>query len=207
VFGRSKIPPPPVEDATEKVGGKGHATPSRKEAEAANRRPLVPVARTTGPRDKATKETRAAERAQARQLRDAEFRAMQEGDEAHMPVQHRGPVRRYIRDVVDSKRTLSEFFLPLAIVMLLAAMVLSGPLSNQGVTGARAAMALMALPYVYLLVAVLDAVWRWRVLKRDIARKFKDVPRGSAGYYTTRMFQMRRLRMPKPQIDAGELPR
>jgi len=207
VFGRSKTPAPETTDVKQKVGGKGHATPSRKQAEAANRRPLVPAARTKGTQDKMTKETRAAARAQAREQRDAEFRAMQEGDEAHMPAQHRGPTRRYIRDVVDSKRTLGEFFLPLAIAMLLVWVILSGPLASQGATGERVALGLMGMPYAYMVFAVLDAVWRWRKIKRDIARKFGNVARGSAGYYTTRTFQLRRLRMPKPQVDVGALPR
>ncbi|MCL2849987.1 MAG: DUF3043 domain-containing protein, partial [Micrococcales bacterium] len=123
LFGRDKTTPTPP--TPQKVGGKGHATPSRKQAQAANRRPLVPKARA---KDATTKQARAAQRAEARQQRDVEYRAMQTGDEANMPAQHRGPARRYLRDVVDCQRTLAEFFLPLALAMLLVAMVVSGPL-------------------------------------------------------------------------------
>lgn len=213
LFGRDKTSPttptPPTAASKEKSGGKGHATPSRKQAESANRRPLVPETRTKGSSTSTSKEARAAARAQAREARDAEYRAMQTGDEAHMPVQHRGPVRRYVRDVVDSHRTLAEYFLPLALVMLLAAMVLSGPLSTQGTAGTRIAMVLMALPYVYLLASVLDTVWRWRRLKPVLARKFgaSGTARGTLGYYVTRAYQLRRLRMPRPQVKPGDLPR
>ncbi len=209
LFGRDKTsptPPAPTSATKEKVGGKGHATPSRKQAESANRRPLVPEARA---KSGTSKEARAAARAEAREARDAEYRAMQTGDEAHMPAQHRGPVRRYIRDVVDSHRTLAEYFLPLALVMLLAAMVLSGPLSTQGTGGARIAMVLMALPYVYLLASVVDMIWRWRRLKQVLTRKFgaSGTARGTAGYFVTRVYQLRRLRMPRPQVKPGDLPR
>lgn len=206
LFGRDKTPPTSTTPVIkEKAGGKGHATPSRRQAEAANRRPLVPQARTKG----TDKETRAAARAQAREQRDAEYRAMQTGDEAHMPAQHRGPVRRYVRDVVDSRRTLAEYFLPLALGMLLLAMVLSGPLSTQGVGGARVAMVLMTLPYVYLFASVLDTVRRWRRLKPELARKFgaSGTARGTVGYFVTRIYQLRRLRMPRPQVKPGDLPR
>ncbi len=208
LFGRDKTsptPPAPPTAVKEKSGGKGRATPSRKQAESANRRPLVPQGRATG----TSKEARAAARAQARETRDAEYRAMQTGDEAHMPVQHRGPVRRYVRDVVDSRRSLAEYFLPLALVMLLAAMVLSGPLSSQGTAGARIAMVLMALPYVYLLASVLDTIWRWRKLKPELTRKFgaSGTARGTLGYYVTRAYQLRRLRQPRAQVKPGDLPR
>jgi hypothetical protein len=207
LFGRDKTPPTPPSSATrEKSGGKGRATPRRKQAESANRRPLVPETRA---KSGTSKEARAAARAQARAARDAEYRAMQDGDEAHMPAQHRGPVRRYVRDVVDSHRTLAEYFLPLALVMLLAAMVLSGPLSTQGTGGARIAMALMALPYVYLLASAIDTVWRWRRLKQVLTRKFgaSGTARGTVGYFVTRVYQLRRLRMPRPQVKPGDLPR
>ena len=212
LFGRDKTSPtsptPLPSVIKEKSGGKGHATPTRKQAESANRRPLVPETRTKGDKD-SQKETRAAARAQARAARDAEYRAMQTGDEAHMPIQHRGPVRRYVRDIVDSHRTLAEYFLPLALVMLLAAMVLSGPLAAQGATGARIAMTLMALPYVYLFVSVLDTVRRWRRLKPVLTRKFgaAGTARGTVGYFVTRAYQLRRLRMPRPQVKPGDLPR
>jgi len=212
LFGRDKTTPtsstlPSV--IKEKTGGKGHATPSRKQAEAANRRPLVPQAPAKRPGKGASKDEKTAARAAARQQRDAEYQAMRTGDDAHMPVQHRGPVRRYVRDAVDSHRTLAEYFLPVAMVMLLAAMVLSGPLSAQGAGGARIAMTLMTLPYVYLLAAVVETVWRWRRLKSALTRKFgaSGTARGTMGYFVTRAYQLRRLRMPRPQVKPGELPR
>jgi hypothetical protein len=43
---------------------------------------------------------------------------MQTGDETHFPPRDQGPVRRYVRDMVDGRRLLTEFFLPVMIGIL-----------------------------------------------------------------------------------------
>ena len=88
---------------------KGRPTPKRKEAEAANKRPLVPVDRKSA--------AKAAREAQ-RERREREYKAMQTGDERYLPARDRGPVRRYVRDYVDARYSLGEFFLPIAAVCL-----------------------------------------------------------------------------------------
>jgi len=201
VFGREKTPPPPLEDVTptpRKVGGKGHATPRRKEAQAANRRPLVPTDRKA-----ASKDARAAQR----RKRDLEYQAMMTGDEQNMPLQHRGPVRRYVRDAVDSQRTSAEYFLPAALVLLVGAVAISGLLGSAA--GTMISTTLVLLPYFYLAFSALDTFLRWRRLKAVLTRKFgaAGTARGTAGYFVMRAYQLRRLRMPKPQVRPGQLPR
>lgn len=44
---------------------------------------------------------------------------MQTGEEKYLPVQHKGPARRFARDYIDARWTLGEFFLPIALLVVL----------------------------------------------------------------------------------------
>jgi hypothetical protein len=201
VLGRDKnpqIPPPPAEE--QPTAGKGRPTPSRKEAEAANKRPLVPADRKV-----AAKDARSAARVQ----RDREYQAMVAGDTKNMPLQHRGPVRAYIRDWVDARRSMGQYFLPIVFVLLFAAMILTGPLSKLGTSGSAAVLGLYAVPYLYMFASLVESYLIWRTLRARLTAKFgADAARarGTAMYAFARIYQFRRLRMPKPQVKVGQYP-
>nr|WP_230323024.1 DUF3043 domain-containing protein [Cellulomonas hominis] len=201
MFGRSKDSTSPAEQATpglvEETPGlidarKGRPTPKRKAAEAANRRPLVPQDRKA-----AAKDARAAQRAE----RDKQYAAMQTGDERYMPAKDKGPVRRYIRQYVDARWSLGELFLPVAIVMLLLNMLLTS------VSPELAFLGLIVL-YLFIIGMVVDVVIMWRKLRKKLAAKFGDAAqqRGLMMYAVTRVFQIRRARLPKPQVKHGDYP-
>lgn len=201
MFGRSKDSTSPAEQATGGPveatpglidTGKGRPTPKRKAAEAANRRPLVPQDRKA-----AAKDARAAQRAE----RDKQYAAMQTGDERYMPAKDKGPVRRYIRQYVDARWSLGELFLPVAIVMLLLNMLLTS------VSPELAFLGLIVL-YLFIIGMVVDVVVMWRKLRKKLAAKFGDAAqqRGLMMYAVTRVFQIRRARLPKPQVKHGDYP-
>ena len=173
-----------------RAGGKGRPTPKRSQAEAARRRPLVPADR---------KAAAKAQREAARAARDRQYQAMQSGDEKALPARDKGPVRRWIRDYVDARWNLGEFLLPVALVMAFATFFTtrSPELTNLIVTSTL----------VVGLLSFLDAFFLAQLLKRSIRRQFGEVPRGSAGYGVMRAFQMRRTRLPRPQVSRGEWPR
>jgi Flp pilus assembly protein TadB len=192
VFGRDNDPRPVTPALTESTppptdAGKGRPTPKRKVSEAANKRPLVAPT------------TKKASRVQAKAQRDIEYRAMQTGDERNMPAKDRGPVRRYIRDSVDSRWNLGEFFLPMAVIFL----VIQFALAKTGL----AVFAILAL-YVYIIASVFDAWLMWRGMKKRLVAKFgiEQLPRGAAMYAVLRAFQIRPSRMPKPQVKHGQRP-
>ena len=55
-------------------------------------------------------------------------------------------------------------------------------------------------------VAIGDAVLMWRRTRRKVEAKFGHAEKGDAWYAIMRAFQMRRTRMPKPQVGRGEHP-
>ncbi len=190
MFSRSASTPPPADDEPD-LTGKGHRTPSRKEAEAARRRPLVPSDR---------KQAAKSQREASRQARAREQQALQTGDERYLPPRDKGPVRRYVRDVVDARTSLGEFFLPVAFVAILSMF-----LTQANVT---AALVVLVVLYAIVFATIIDGFILSRQLKRRLGAKFGADPiaRGTIMYGVTRAFQMRRLRLPKPQTTRGQYP-
>jgi Protein of unknown function (DUF3043) len=172
-------------------GGKGRPTPKRSAAQAANKRPLVPADRKA-----AAKSAKVAARAE----RDRQFRAMQTGDERYLPAKDRGPVRRYIRDHVDARFNLGEFFLPIAMVFVLLTLVL-----GNNVTAAAVVIFVL---YAIVLATLVDAFIMWRGLRKKLIAKFGEdgQQRGLGMYAGLRVFQLRRSRLPRPQVKRGEYP-
>jgi hypothetical protein len=179
-----------VDETPAKEGGKGRATPSRKEAEAAR------MARVRTPRTR--KEQAAASRnarfESSQKMRDA----MKSGDERYLPARDKGPVRRFTRDYVDSKFTLAELILPILVVSMVFNMV--------GGTGA--AWFSTAFTTLILLGVVANLAWIRIGLQRQVKRRFPESSRSGLTYYAVvRAVQLRFLRMPKPQVRIGqELP-
>jgi hypothetical protein len=169
---------------------KGRPTPSRREAEAARRQRVKPSL--------TKKEARKRQRDAARTERDASYRAMQTGDESHFPERDRGPVRRYVRDMVDGRRLMTEFFLPIMIVILVLSL-LPVPALVQTIT-------LVWLAAIALVFA--ELAWLAFRLRKGIAERFgADAGRGNLFYGIVRATQLRRLRLPKPAVRPGQPPR
>ena len=179
----------PVEEAAKPAPtqGKGRPTPKMKQAQAQNIRPLVPA-------DRKASAKAAKERLRAKE--DAEYEAMRTGDINHMPKAERLPWRVYIRDYVDARFNLGEFFIPVAFVILIGSML---------VTTVYPALSLpmMILMYVYLFAVIIDVAIMWRGLKKKLIDKFGEasVSKGSrsGSYAWSRAIQVRRWRLPKPR--------
>lgn len=188
-------PPAPDDDAVVSgrpvQAGKGHPTPKRRTSEALNKRPLVPTDRKA-----AGKTARVAARAQ----RDREYQAMQTGDERYLPAKDKGPVRRYVRDFVDARWNLGEFFLPIAMIFVVATFAFA---TNRTIS----TIVVLSL-YLVVLVTIGDAFLMWRRLKKVLLAKFgaDTYLKGLAMYAVMRGFQIRRARLPKPQVKHGEYP-
>jgi hypothetical protein len=192
LFRRTKSESPatqPVQtDLTSTGHKKGRPTPSRREAEAA-RKAKAKVPRTRKEQAAARKLTRAESSSQVRA-------AMRNGDERYLPARDQGPVRRFVRDYVDSSFSLLELMLPAMVVLLF--------FGYSGNT-ALATYANAALPAVLLVVLVEAFRLRWR-LRREVTRRFPDQAdptKGITTYAVMRALQVRFLRQPKPQVKLG----
>ncbi len=178
--------PDPVDAAAEieqagAPAGKGRPTPKRSVSEAANKRPLVPNDR---------KAASKAAREKAREQRNLEYKAMQTGDERHLPPRDKGPLKRYVRDYVDARWNLGEFFLPVAFVFIVLNFFVMNNVTLAGLV--------LMLLYAVVLVTIADAFLLWRGLRKRLRAKFGDVPKGTMMYAVMRAFQIRRSRLPKP---------
>lgn len=198
MFGRKKeSTEPTVEDfevqETGAVSGapgkKGRPTPKRRDQEAARRQPLVPA-----DRDAAKKLAKSEAKVERLKQREAFAR----GDEKALPARDRGPIKRFIRDTVDSRWNIGEILLPLMLIVLVMTMVPS----RQFQVGS------LILVWFVILIGIGDCVLLWRRLKKQINERFhQDPPKGSKSYAIMRAFQMRLSRMPRPQVKRGQAPR
>jgi hypothetical protein len=181
-----------------KEGGKGRATPTRREAEQRNRRPLIGA---PPPAKGATRAERKAARAvRQKAVREERLRSRQglaSGDERFLPARDKGPARRFARDYVDARRNLGEYFLPVALIALVVGVI--------QVPAARVVSVLVL--YLMVIVIVGDSYLLRRRVQRLTNEKFGEkVATGTGTYALMRSLQMRRSRMPKPQVQRGEFP-
>jgi hypothetical protein len=122
---------------------------------------------------------------------------MERGDESRMPVRDRGPARRFARDYVDSRRTVAEYFLPIGVLLYIPL------LFARNSAGGIASTALMLL----LVLLVLELVRLGTGLSRALRARFPaEERRGAVLYGVTRAGQVRRWRLPRPQVKVGERP-
>jgi hypothetical protein len=118
------------------------------------------------------------------------------GDDASLPARDRGPVRRLVRDVVDSRRNVGGFFLPLAIVILVGYFIPNPAVQSYTVF----------LWFAFFLVLIADSFVLGRRIKRAVLARFPDgdaKTRGLVWYGISRSTMIRRWRFPKPAVDVG----
>jgi hypothetical protein len=184
LFRRTKSEVSTADTIVVKPDGKGRATPSRREAEAAAR------LRAKGAKDKKQaskilKENRSERNARMRQ-------GLRNGDERYLPARDQGKVRRFIRDLIDSRLCMAEFLLPLLIVIMGLQSI-----GYQGISN--------GLWSATILLVLLDTVLLMVKLKRELKRRFPDEsPKGTVFYAILRSLQLRFLRQPKTQVKLGQ---
>jgi hypothetical protein len=204
VFGRKQTQKAAVAAPAEPSGppsGKGRPTPRRREAEQANRRPVVSGGRTAAVKPGATKEekkaARQAQRAVTQSDRTKMRQAMLTGDERYYPARELGPARRWARNYVDARRGVGEYFLFFAIAFLVLSQFRNSLLN----------FALAVLLYVGMLAMAVDFYFlRRKVIRETTARYGADKATGVGMYAISRSLQIRRLRLPRPQVKRGEYP-
>lgn len=169
-------------------GPKNRPTPTRREAEAARRQPLVPSDRKAAERMSKDKE---------REARMKQRAAMMAGEEWALPARDRGVERSFLRDYVDARWSVGEFLMPVVLVGFALSIV------NNRTT----LLAGYSIVYLAFFAAIIDLVILWFFLKRRYQAKFGTKPaKGSLWYVTTRVLQIRPGRIPRPRVRRGQYP-
>lgn len=168
--------------------GKGRPTPSRREREAANHRPIV-----------------VADRSEARRLskeKDREERARfnagyAAGDEKFLPAKDRGPQRKWVRDYVDARISAGEFVIP---VMFLVIVLMYLPLDAISL---YATVALIG----YFGLVIIDSVVLGATVRRRLGAKYGAERVEKVRWYAAmRALHLRMMRLPKPQVKRFQFP-
>lgn len=188
MFGRKKTLNDQLAEASgapePRPGAKNRPTPKRRDQEAANKRPLIVTDR---------KAARSQDKTARREALAKQRQGMLTGDDRYLPPRDKGPRRRFIRDSVDARWNLGEFMLPVMLLVLLLSFIKTP----------WALLAVFILVYGLIALAVIDSVLMWFRVKKKVQARFGDAERGDAWYAIMRAFQMRRTRMPKPQVPRG----
>ena len=172
-------------------GTKGHATPSRREAEDARKNQLK-IPKDPKAAKKAARQRDQEERSRARQ-------GMKNGEERYLPARDRGPARAFARDFVDGRITLAEFFIFIAIAVLALGFIKNQFIQSWVSIGFFAVTALIVVDTVVLLVQ----------LSLRAKKEFAEATdrKGLLLYATLRTLQLRRLRLPPPRVRRGGAPK
>lgn len=191
MFGMPKksvaAPPVAAPEHNSVQAGKGRPTPSRKEAEAA-RKTTIRAKPGTKAGKKASRAADRADRARARE-------GMLAGDPRFLPTRDQGPVRALVRDFVDGRYTIAEYFIFMALVVLLLGFV-NNPSIQQLVSVGFFLMATLIVVDTTILIIQLK-------VRAKKAFPEKSDRRGITLYALMRTLQYRRLRMPKPRVQRG----
>jgi hypothetical protein len=173
-------------------GGKGKATPKRREAEAARKTSVIAPPR----RGRAGASGRASARAgkqSPEQLR-ARREAMRRGDDSALTTRDRGPARRFARDYVDARRSVVGLFIPLAVPVILLGYTRVPVLvwtANVGL-------------YAFVFGSILDSIRMNRAIRKQVSIRYPgESTKGLGLYAVMRAMQFRRMRMPGPRVARG----
>jgi hypothetical protein len=198
-----------VQASGERIGTtapKGKPTPKRSEA-SRRRGPVAPAPMTAaearrrrkevgGP--KLTRDERKSERLARRADMSDRREKMMAGEDAYLLPRDKGPVRRLVRDVVDSRRNMLGLFMPAALGLIFVMLAVPSPQFQQAVS--------FAMP-VLLLIMVIDGFIVGRKANKLVDQKFPDNTESGwkLGFYAaSRASQLRRMRAPRPQVNRGD---
>jgi len=171
-------------DQLVKASGKGRPTPKRTEAQGRRTGPPPPPPTTRKEAYRRMRAQQATRRVEARQ-------GAARGDDSYLPARDRGPVRKLVRDVVDTRRNVGSFFLVIAGVALIGTVV-----PNLAVRSYAS-----FLLFAFFLLLIVDSVVLSRRINRAVTERFPDTPkRGLSWYGISRSTMIRRWRFPKPDV-------
>jgi hypothetical protein len=166
---------------------KGRPTPKRSEAERGRRQPITGSRAPAGPRTPEDK-------ARARTERSRKYEAMKRGEDWALNPRDRGPARALARDYVDSKRRVSEYYMYILVILVVAVFSRNKAIQTY----------ISPLILVLVFIILIDAQLIRRALHRLVAERLPgESTRGLTVYAVFRALQIRRFRVPAPRVQPG----
>jgi hypothetical protein len=164
---------------------KNKPTPKRKEAQAKlNFSPLSPGA---------SKESKRMLKEQTKLRRVQSRAAYMRGEESALPPRDRGPAKRFIRNYIDERKSVTEYFLVIILFVLMLTII---PIP-------AVQLAAVAIMYSSMIFITLDGFLLSKRIKKMVKEQFPSEPTRGAGMYGwMRATQLRRLRAPAPQVSV-----
>jgi hypothetical protein len=185
---------------------KGKPTPKRSQA-ARKRGPVAPAPMTAGEARRRRKEVggpklnrdeRKSERVARRADMTERREKMMAGEDGYLLPRDKGPLRRFVRDVVDSRRNVLGLFMPSAIALIFIMLALPSLTVQRLLSPAM---------LVLVLIMVIDGFLVGRRVNRLVDQKFSGNTESGwkLGFYAaSRASQLRRMRAPRPQVNRGD---
>jgi hypothetical protein len=120
---------------------------------------------------------------------------MKQGQEWALNPRDRGPARALARDFVDSKRRVSEYYMYILLVLVVALFTRNKAAQDY----------ISPLILVLVVVILIDAQMIRRGLTKLIAERLPgESTRGLTLYAVMRALQIRRFRVPVPRVHPGD---
>ncbi|MEU2254476.1 DUF3043 domain-containing protein [Nocardia xishanensis] len=182
--------------------GKGRPTPKRRDAQGKRRGPIAPApltakeARARRKATRGTKEERKAASAERKLAAQDRRTRMLAGEDKYLLPRDQGPVRAYVRDLVDARRNLVGLFMPMALVLIM---------SMFAAPGLQTIVTLAML--VMMLFMIIEGVILGRIVNNRVRERFPETTDTGyrLGWYAfVRASQIRKMRAPKPRVGPGE---
>ena len=162
---------------------KGRPTPKRREVEGKRRGTVPPPPKTQREAAKRARGTKEERRKAAQERRER----MMQGDDRYLMPRDKGPVRAYVRDIVDTRRHLMGLFMPIVLV------VFAATLTQNLVIQQYATLVCMAI----LIMMIIEGTLLGMHVNKRVRKKFPNAQDRSMslGWYAfTRAMQIRKLR-------------
>jgi hypothetical protein len=186
--------PEPVEEEVSSTASRSKSyTPSKKELGQVTPKRASTARRSGGGAALSGKELREDRRRE----RTEAMQGMRQGDERYLMARDRGPERRLVRDIVDSRRNIGSYFILGALIVLV------GSITKVSIV----VLVSNILWFALALLMVVDSVLIARRVKRLVKERFPKTDQrvGSLQLYgIMRALQFRRFRTPKPQVKTGD---
>jgi hypothetical protein len=180
--------PADAKQARPAEAAKGRPTPKRSEAERGRRQPITgsrPAATPRGPQDKTRAKTE----------RSRKYEAMRKGEAWALNPRDRGPVRALARDYVDSKRRVSEYYMYILLILVVAVFSRNKTIQTY----------ISPLILVLIVIILIDAQLIRHSLRKLVAERLPgESTRGLTLYAVFRALQIRRFRVPAPRVHPGD---